>query len=100
MTDVKLEEQDACLWPGLIFWLCHAVPPMTPNKPRCHRAPDSLLQNADDNSLSYWGAVKIKPLLSGKHSDFVTREAAEEPRQAGAVSLSGWTQYRQAAALR
>ena len=99
MTAVKLKEHAACPWPGLGSWLRHAVQPTTLNKPRCHRAPNSLLQNADDNSLSYRGAVKIKPLLSGKHSDFVTREAVEEPRQAGAVSLSGWTQYRQAAAL-
>lgn len=99
MTDVKRKEQDACPCPRLGSWLCHAVQPITVNKPRCHRAPDCLLQNADDNSLSYWGAVKIKSLLSGKHSDFVAREAEEEPRQAGAVSLSGWTQYRRAAAL-
>lgn len=66
MTDVKRKEQDACPWPRLGSWLRHAVQPITVNKPRCHRAPDGLLQNADDNSLSYWGGSKDKVIAIWK----------------------------------
>lgn len=70
MTDVKLKEQAACPWPGLAFWLCHAVPPMTLSKPRCHRAPDPLLQNADDNALPYGGGSKDKAIAVWKAPRF------------------------------
>lgn len=87
MTDVTLKEGDTCPGPG---WV-PGRPPHDTEQATVSLSPGFSLTNAVGNSVSYWGAVKIKSLLPWKCSGFVTRSQAGRCHFSPQLDVGWWS---------